>query len=114
MQHGTPVKPSAQPTLVRTQHLPLGETPAQGCRGMPGCVLAHAVRCHWMRPFATGRGIYAGWLAAGLAHSYPRRMAAAGHSRLAASALAASASDSRPIAARAFAMRFNDDANLAI
>src|SRR5215469_11668436 len=40
------VKPSAQPTLVRTQHLPPQGTPAQGRYGVPDSYPAHAARCH--------------------------------------------------------------------
>jgi hypothetical protein len=64
-------KPSAQPTLVRTQHLPLGETPAQGRYGIPDSFPGQAARCRRTPLFAAGRGIYAGWPGAGLSHIWP-------------------------------------------
>jgi hypothetical protein len=54
------VKPSAQPTLVRTQHLPPTQTPAQGRLGVPDSSAGHAARCHRRPPDAAFRGIYAG------------------------------------------------------
>ena len=60
------VKPCAQPTLVRTQHLPPGETPAQGRYGVPDSFPGHAARCHQKRSYAAGRGIYVRWLRADL------------------------------------------------
>src|SRR5215475_2584677 len=54
------VKPSAQPTLVRTQHLPLHRTPAQGRYGVPDAYPGYAARCQPRQPDAACRGIYAG------------------------------------------------------
>jgi DNA-binding NarL/FixJ family response regulator len=49
------VKPSAKPTLVRTQHLPPAITPVQGRFGVSGLSLAHAARCHRRSLSAAGR-----------------------------------------------------------
>src|SRR5215472_11732537 len=59
------VKPSAQPTLVRTQHLPPAKTPAQYCPAVSDQPRAHAAGRRETRPRAGGRGIYAGWPAIG-------------------------------------------------
>ena len=54
------VKPPAQPTLVRTQHLPPHRTPAQGRYGVPDSYPGYAARCQQRQPDAAYRGIYAG------------------------------------------------------
>src|SRR5215475_2885339 len=46
------VKPSAQPTLVRTQHLPPHRTPAQGRYGVPDSYPGHAAGCQQRQPDA--------------------------------------------------------------
>jgi hypothetical protein len=48
------VKPSAQPTLVRTQHLPPPETPVQGRYGVPDSGTGHAARCRCRLPLSAG------------------------------------------------------------
>jgi hypothetical protein len=48
-ERAPPVKPSAQPTLVRTQHLPPGEVQAQGRYGVSEPLSACAARCHRTR-----------------------------------------------------------------
>src|SRR5258706_3445101 len=75
------VKPSAQPTLVRTQHLPpRPETipdQFQCGRGLAmwasGSCQAHAARCRQTRPYAASRGIYVGWIPVDQAHVRPGR-----------------------------------------
>jgi hypothetical protein len=57
---GTFCKPSAQPTLVRTQHLSPPGTPAQGRYGVPDSYPGYAAKCQQRRPDAAGREIYAG------------------------------------------------------
>ncbi len=64
-----PAKPSAQPTLVRTQHLPPAGIQAHGRYGVSEPVWACAARCHRKRLPAAGRGIYEGWHPPGLAWS---------------------------------------------
>ena len=59
------VKPPAQPTLVRTQHLPPATAPGRGCSGVPGSSSGHAARCHQKPPSAAGRGICPEWMAPG-------------------------------------------------
>jgi len=66
------VKPSAQPTLVRTQHLPYQrEQPPTSSYAVGGCPCrsqAYAARCRRKRPpHAATRGIYVGWILPGLA-----------------------------------------------
>ena len=65
------VKPSAQPTLVRTQHLPhqRGQplTSSYVVGGCPRRSQAYAARCRRKRPHAATRGIFVGWISPGLA-----------------------------------------------
>src|SRR5690606_26471436 len=72
------VKPSAQPTQVRTLHLPPAVSAAQRPYGASSAFQGYAARCSPERPFVGGHGIYAGWIRGRFPRSRPMIRVCAG------------------------------------